>query len=157
MKNEYRCQQPLNTAVIGNYYVFENKDGQKDYSLENFFSKIEGSAKSTIGKLEMRGEISPEERLYLANYIALLSVRSPKFDRQVNEVADAAAKQIVKYAIPNVDAAETLVKQYGEKTGETKITAESMFDFIHQDKFRIQVHRNTVISAMLDSGRKSHI
>ena len=100
-KNEYRCQQPLNTAVIGNYYVFENKDGQKDYSLENFFSKIEGSAKSTIGKLEVRGEISPEERLYLAHFIALLLVRSPKFDREVNEVADAAAKHIVKYAIPN--------------------------------------------------------
>ena len=154
VKNEYRCQQPLNTAVIGNYYVFENKDGQKDYSLENFFSKIEGSAKSTIGKLEGRGEISPEERLYLANFIALLSVRSPKFDRQMNEVADASAKHIVKYAIPNVDAAGTLVKQYSEKTGETQITAESMFDFIHQDKFKIQVHRNTVISAMLDLAQK---
>ena len=153
-KNEYRCQQPLNTAVIGNYYVFENKDGQKDYSLENFFSQIEGSAKSTIGKLEVRAEISPEESLYLADFIALLSVRSPKFDREVNEVADAAAKHIVKHAIPNAEAAGTLVKQYGEKAGETKLTAKSMFEFIHHDKFRIQVHRNTVISALLDLAQK---
>src|ERR1700677_4277820 len=84
-KNEYRRQQPLNTAVIGNYYVFENKEGEKDYSLESYFSKIEGSAKSTIKKLEAKEEISPEERLYLAHFIALLMVRSPKFDREVNE------------------------------------------------------------------------
>jgi len=153
-KNEYRCQQPLNTAVIGNYYVFENKDGEKDYSLENFFSKIEGNAKSSITKLEARGEISPEERLYLANFIALLSVRSPKFDREVNEIADAAAKHIIKYAIPNVDAAGKLVRQYGEKTGENQITAESMFDFIHKEKFELKANRNTVISAMLDLAQK---
>jgi Protein of unknown function (DUF4238) len=154
VKKEYRCQQPLNTAVIGNFYVFENIQGEKDYSLEEFFSTIEGRAKSSIGKLEAGGEISPEERLYLANFIALLSVRSPKFDRVVKDLADAAAKQIVKHAVPDVEAAAALVKRYGEKSGETEVTGESMFDFIHQEKFKIHLHRNTVISAMLDMAEK---
>ena len=153
-KKEYRRQQPLNTAVIGNYYVFENTDGEKDYSLESFFSKIEGSAKSSIGKLEAGGEISPEERLYLAYFIAFLMVRSPKFDRVVNEVADAVAKHVVKHAVPTVDAAGKLVQQHGEKTGGSQISAESMFDFIHKEKFRLEVPRNTVISTMLDLAQK---
>ena len=153
-KKEYRCQQPLNTAVIGNFYVFENTEGEKDYSLESFFSKIEGSAKSTIGKLEAGGTISPEERLYLANFIALLMVRSPKFDRLTNEVADSALKHVIKHAVPTVEAAEKMVQQHGERTGEKQITAESMFAFIHNEKFRIKVSRNTVISIMLEQAQK---
>lgn len=155
-RNEYRRQQPLNTAVIGNYYVFENKDGEKDYSLESYFSKIEGSAKSTIKKLEAKGEISPEERLYLAHFIALLMVRSPKFDREVNEIADAATKQLIKHSVPNVEAATELLRQYeknspGEEGG---ITPESMLKFIHGEKFKVVQSRNSIISTMLDQAQK---
>jgi hypothetical protein len=153
-KDEYRCQQPLNTAVIRNYYVFENQDGEQDYSLENFFSKIEGSAKSSIAKLEMHEELSIEERLDLASFIALLQVRSPKFDREANTAIDAAMKRVAKHAFPNEDAAGRLVRLYSEKTGENQISAKSMFDFIHNEKFRIQLSRNTVISAMLDQAQK---
>lgn len=153
-KKEYRCQQPLNTAVIGNFYVFENRDGEKDYSLESFFSKIEGSAKSTTLKLEAGGAISPEERLYLANFIALLMVRSPKFDRLTNEVADSALKHVIKHAVPTVEAADKMVQQHGERTGDNQITAESMFAFIQNEQFRIKVSRNTVISIMLEQAQK---
>ena len=153
-KKEYRCQQPLNTAVIGNFYVFENKDGEKDYSIESFFSKIEGSAKLTIAKLEVGGAISTEERLYLASFIAFLMVRSPKFERVMNEVADATAKHIIKHAVPNVEAAGEMVRQYSERTGKKEIAAESMFAFIHDEKFKIKVSRNTLISTMLEQAQK---
>ncbi len=154
-KKQYRCQTPHNTALIGQYYVFENEKGEKDYSVEKYLSAVEGKAKSAIQKLEARDTILPEERFNLAHFIALLMVRSPKFDRVVNEVADAAAKHIVKHAVPTVEAAGELVRQHGEKTGAKEITPESMFKFIHDEKFKMVTNRNFVISAMLDQAQKA--
>lgn len=153
-RREYRRQQPLNTAVIGNFYVFENTRGEKDYSLETFFSKIEGNAKLATEKLDAGNTLLPEDRLHLAYFISLLMVRSPKFDRVTQEVADAAMKQIIKHAIPSVEAAGVLVSQYENQTEENRISAESMFDFIHKERFKIEVPRNTVISIMLDQTEK---
>jgi len=153
-REEFRNQQPLNTAVIGNFYTIENTEGEKDYRLQGFFSKIEGSAKSTIRKLQARETISPEERLYLATFISLLMVRSPKFDQVTQEVAAAAAKQLIKHAVPTVEAAGALMKQYGTEKLAASTTDESMFEFIHKEKFRIQVPRDTVISIMLDQTEK---
>jgi hypothetical protein len=150
-RNEYRRQQPLNTAVIKNFYVFENTKGEKDYSLESFFSQIEGDAKVTIQKLEARDQISPDLRHNLAAFIALLMVRSPKFDKISNEVADAAAKRIIRHMVPTVEAAGDFVRRYSEETGEQRISAESMFKFIHEEgQFKVEMPRNTVITAMLD-------
>lgn len=153
-RKQYRCQTPHNTAIIRYYYAFENEKGEKDYSVEQFLSVIEGKAKAAISKLEARDVITPEERLHLAQFIAFLMVRSPKFHRVVNEMADAAAKQIVKHAIPTVEAAGELVRQHSQKTENEEITPESMFEFIHDEKFKMVMNRDFVISAMLDQAEK---
>jgi hypothetical protein len=88
-RNEFRQQSPRDTAVIRDFYVFENAKGEDDYGLEVYFSRIEGKAKATIRDLEKQAQISPDARLNLALYISFLMVRSPKFDREVNETADA--------------------------------------------------------------------
>lgn len=156
-RKEFRRQSPKNTAVEKDYYTFENENGEKDFSIEEYLSKIESKAKDSIVKLERREIISPEERLYLAHFIALLMVRTPKFDREANQMADAAAKHIVKHAIPTVEAAGELLRQYGEKkeeNTESKITPESMFEFIHKEQFKLKMNRDFVISAMLEQAEK---
>ena len=153
-RKEFRHQPPKNTAVEKDFYAFENEKGEKDFSVEEHLSAIESKAKVAISKLEMREELLPEDRLYLAHFVALLMVRSPKFDRVVNEIADAAAKHIVKHAIPTVEAAGQLVHQHGEKTKKQEISPESMFEFIHQEKFKMVMNRNFVIGAMLDQAQK---
>ena len=153
-RKEFGRQPPNKTAVEKDYYTFLNEKGEKDCSVEEYFSKIESKAKETIAKLEARDSISPEERLNLAHFIAFLMVRSPKFDRVVNEIADAAAKHVVKHAIPTVAAAGELVREHSNKTGGKEITPESMFQFIHDEKFKMVMNRDFVISAMLDQAQK---
>lgn len=156
-RKEFRSQSPKNTAVEKDYYAFQNENGEKDFSIEEYFSRTESKAKCTIVKLERREIISPEERLYLAHFIALLMVRTPKFDREANQMADAAAKHIVKHTIPTVEAAGELLRQYSEKKGEnteSKITPESMFEFIHKEQFKLKMNRDFVISAMLEQAEK---
>lgn len=154
-RKQYRPQTPHNTAIIGHYYTFENEKGEKDYGVEKFLSVIEGKAKVTISKLEAHDAITPEERLYLAHFIAFLMVRTPKFHREANQIADAAAKHLVKHAIPNVDAAAELLRQHDKEKGQkSEITPESMFKFIHNEEFRMEMNRDFVISAMLDQAEK---
>ena len=153
-KNEFRRQGPKNTAVIRDFYVFENVSGNCDYGLEKYFSQIEGKAKATIRDLEKRDEIPPDARLNLALYIAYLMVRSPKFDRQVNETADAVLKETIKHACPTVEAAEALARQYGGNTDNPDISGESLFKFIHEEQFKVVTPRNNVLIAMLDLAEK---
>jgi hypothetical protein len=153
-RKEFRHQPPKNTAVEKDFYAFENEKGEKDFSVEEHLSAIESKAKVAIEKLENRQEISPDERLYLAHFVALLMVRSPKFDRVVNEIADSAAKHIVKYATPTVAAAGDLVRAHNKKTGSKEISAESMYAFIHDEKFKMVMGRNFVIGTMLETAQK---
>ena len=47
-----RQQQPINTTVIGDYYLsLPDATGEKDKRMEDFFSKIEGNAKLTFDKI----------------------------------------------------------------------------------------------------------
>lgn len=41
---------PSNTAVIGGFYSFENKNGIKDNSMEEYLSKVENDAKFVFDK-----------------------------------------------------------------------------------------------------------
>lgn len=153
-KKEYRRQPPINTAVIKDFYVFENVDGKSDFGLETFFSKIEGGAKEAIVDLEKGEKISPETRLALAHFIAFLMVRSPKFDRQMQEIADTAFKALIKHSCPTVEAADAMARQYANELGEKKMTGESLFKFIHEERFTVRAPRNEVIQAMLDLAEK---
>jgi hypothetical protein len=150
-KDEYRCQTPKNTAVIGHYYTFLNEQGEDDYSLENFLSQVEGKAKAVIGKLEARQSISADDRLYLAQFIAFLLSRTPKFERETEQIADSVHKLLAKEMIPTVEAAAQLLRQAGK---EDKITPESMFKFVHEERFQVKGSRNNTIQIMLDKAEK---
>jgi Protein of unknown function (DUF4238) len=154
-RKEFRHQPPKNTAVEKDYYAFENEDGEKDFSIEEYLSKIESRARNTIVKLEAKDSITPDERLYLGHFIALLMVRTPKFDRESNQMADAAAKHLIQHSVPTVEAAAQLLQQYGKEGDASGITPESMFKFIHEEKFKLKMNRDFVISAMLDQAEKA--
>ena len=153
-KKEFRRQPPKNTAVEKDYYAFENKDGEKDFSIEEYLSKIESQARNTIVKLEAKDAITPDERLYLGHFIALLMVRTPKFDREANQIADAAAKHLVKHSVPTVEAAAQFIRQHSKEGDASGITPESMFKFIHDEEFKLKMNRDFVISAMLEQAEK---
>jgi hypothetical protein len=153
-RKQYRPQTPHNTAIISYYYAFENEQGERDCRVEQYLSVVEGKAKATILRLEAGDAITPEERLNLAQFIAFLNVRTPKFHREVTQIADATAKHLMKYQTPTVEAAAGLLREYGRDSGASGITPESMFKFIQNEEFRVEMNRNFVINAMIDQVQK---
>lgn len=154
-KKEYRRQPPINTAVEKDYYTFESANDAKDCRVEEYLSKIETEAKSAIVKLEARGALAAEERLYLAHFIVLLLVRTPKFAREANEIADSTAKHLIQHSVPTVEAAAELLHRQGKNRADGGITPESLFKFIHDKKFTVEMNRDFVIGAMMDQADKA--
>lgn len=144
---EYRRQPPRNTAVIGHYYTTATESGEKDYSIETHLAETESEAKPIIEKLEDGQTISTEERIGLAYFLALLVSRTPKHAREIEEMADAMHKLLAKEMIPSVEAAAGLLRKSGK---EQSLTAESMFRFIHEERFQMKASRDFTISTMLD-------
>lgn len=149
-KAAYRPQPPKNTAVIGHFYAFQNIDGEMDYGLETFFSQIEGKAKVVIEKLEDGELISPEERLDLSMFIALLFNRVPKFEREIEQIADAAGKAMMKEMFPTMESVEEHLRREAEADGDRSVSAQAFFDFIHKEQYTFEGNRNITIQTMLE-------
>lgn len=146
-EDSYRRQQPKNTAVIGHYYAITSETGERDYDIERMLSQFEGRAKTAIQTLEAGQEINPEQRADLAYYLAFQHTRTPRFEREIDEMADAVHKILLKEMVPTVEAAEIVFKC---KEKKSDVTAESMYKFIHEEQFSMKGSRNNTISLMLD-------
>ena len=147
---EFRRQAPRNTAVIGHYYTSQTESGEKDYSIETHLAKMEGEAKPIIDKLDAGERISAEERVGLAYFLALLLCRTPKHAREIEEIGDAMHKLLAKEMIPTVEAAAELLR----KSGGASVTAESMFQFVHEEKFQMKPSREYTLTTMLEQSRR---
>jgi hypothetical protein len=150
-QGEYRRQQPRNTAVITNFYTVINKQEQKDYGIEQFLAGVEGKAAPIISKLDKGENITATERIDLALFIALLLTRTPKFEREITEIADRFHKIVVKEMIRDVESAAELLRRSGN---DGSVTPESMLEFVQQEKFRMVGNRNIAVRTMLDQTEK---
>ncbi|HEX9127677.1 MAG TPA: DUF4238 domain-containing protein [Gemmatimonadaceae bacterium] len=146
---EYRAQTTKNTAVMGHYYAVLNEQGEKDYSVEEMLSTLEGIGAPVVRRLDRGEQIEPEERVNLAFFIALLFNRVPRFEREIDEIADATAKAILKEMFPTVEAAaEHLASSPDDEP--RSYSAEDFFHFIHEEKFTLQGNRNNTVRTMLE-------
>jgi len=146
--NEYRCQTPKNTAVMGHYYAVETESGEKDYSVETMFSEVEGLGISVIRKLEQDEDIEPEERVNLSLFLALLFNRVPRFEREIDEIADATAKALLKKMIPTVEAAAARLAE--DPDPDRGYSPEDFFRFIHEEQYTLEGNRNNTVRTMLE-------
>ncbi len=151
-KLEYRRQAPHNTTVIGQYYTTLLENGETDCLVEDLLSRTESNAKPIISKLENGERLEHAERADLSFFIAFLFARTPKFERETHQIAESFHKLIAKERIPTVEAAEIFLAKLDQTT---ILTAESFHAFIHEEKYRIEGHRNITLDLMIEQARKA--
>lgn len=150
-KAEYRRQPPRNTAVIGHYYATMKEDGEKDYGVEHLLSRIEGLAKPVIEKLDEGRDIGPEERVRLSYFLAFLFNRVPKFEREIDQIADSAAKLWLKHMFPTVESVEAYFASTEE---DRECSAPDFLDFIQNEEYELVGNRNNTVHTMLEQTPK---
>jgi hypothetical protein len=144
--NEYRHQQPKDTAVRRYFYSIKKPNGERDVEVEKLLSYVEGKAKPIIDKLDRGEDITPEDRVYLSLFLAVLHSRVPKFEREMNEIVDQAGKAILKYVFPNQEIAAGHIRR---SAGKLTSTPAELVDFIQNERFTITGPRNNAIVMML--------
>lgn len=73
---------PKKVAVESYYYSFTAPTGERDHAVDEMLQKVESLALPILRALDQgrdSAELSPEERMYLAHFVALLEVRVPRF------------------------------------------------------------------------------
>lgn len=148
---QYRQQAPKNTTVIGQYYTTTTESGEPDTSIEAHLSDSESEAAPIIGKLDAGKIISPEERVALAYFLALLLSRNPKHDREVEEIGDKVHKVIAKEMFPTVESVAAFLKNKGDNVS---FSPESFFEFVHKEQFEVKTPREFTLNTMLSQSAR---
>ena len=126
-KFRFRYQTTKKIAYENNLYTYKTKDLKKE-TLEDFFSQIEGMAKTVITKLKKMEDITPMERGHLALFIALLWLRTPTSKRETlnaqEELYEKTARMMHRFP-----QQKEKIKKFFESRGK-KITNDEIDDLI---------------------------
>lgn len=147
---EFRGQQPINTAVIKDYYTFADEDGNKNLEVEALLSRLESDARIVLAKVDQRRTLDEEDRQHLALFVAFQASRVPDFEKTVNEMADHLIKHVGKMSFATPERADALLDAFERDRPQAEpIDRERFREFILSNEYKIETHRSYVIALML--------
>ncbi|WP_322092624.1 DUF4238 domain-containing protein [Paraburkholderia bannensis] len=79
VRNAYRAQRPAEVAHRRDYYAYDDAQGNRFFDIEAALGEVEAAAGQTIQRLENSGDITDEDRMVLATYIAFQYTRTPAY------------------------------------------------------------------------------
>lgn len=150
----YKGQAPKNTAIIGQYYTFIDKNGNKDTAIETFLSQVEGWAKPIIDKTDNGACINDEEKSNLSLFLSLLYVRVPEFENLLNEVSDKLIKKIIKHECTTEEQAKAILKGQEQSGEQLQVTANDLVEFVQNEQYSITVSRDESLRQMLSLSKE---
>jgi hypothetical protein len=137
-----RIQTPVNTAVVGDYYSFENEKGEKDTKIEHNLSVVEGYSKPILEKMLRYEKISDEEKKMIIFFLSLMRVRVPKFENEIKRIFRDNNQKLAKEIFTTEEKAQELI-DYAISAGHTinGITPKFLLDFIQNGKLIFDIER----------------
>lgn len=154
--NVTRSQQPANTAVVGHLYTGVDQEGRKRFEFEQFLSKIEGLAAPIIPKLVDGEELSEDERVDLAYFVAFSACRTPAMLDRVKDFNSQMVRRVAKGLFLDVAGVKEILRsKHGAAISEDELEEEARkaSEFIMSDRYKVTTnHRWAVgVSAMVAS------
>jgi hypothetical protein len=146
---EFRDGAPVNIGVQRDFYTTVNADGVPNDSVEKLFAMLEGEVWPIIDNLDRHGEsVTPDGRIYLSLFVALMRTRTPVFDQISNNTTDVVFKWIAKARSPSPEA---IAEQYAKATGKAidDDQAQEIFNAIRDNRYEIRTPRQNTIKTML--------
>ena len=150
--DQVREQTPVNTAVQGHYYSHEAEDGSKNPVVEEELLKvIDGWFPPLLGVLMNRGQFGWNDRNAMGIFVALLMLRTPSFENQVESFEKTLAQRVADLSFSNIARTASALATWEKETGKKATTTpEALYEFHQSGKYEIKVSRNTSIRLMLE-------
>jgi transcription-repair coupling factor (superfamily II helicase) len=150
VRNEYRQQPVINTAVKKHYYRVKLKSGEFSDNIETLLSEFEGPTWPVIDKISDGKDISDIDKQKLAMYVALQKLRVPEYELATNELREKMVKMINKLEFSSVAYAQEQIDKYKHEIPDNnEIKAEYLYNFIHNEEYNVEVPREHTIDEML--------
>jgi len=127
-------------------------DGIDPNAIESGLSSFEGELATALKKFHTDHDFSGENRDYILNLIALLSVRSPGMRENIRGFHADVSEKIMNLALQTPERWESQVrqmKQAGQDVNED-IAYEEMKDFHNRNEYTIELDRAYHITAEMD-------
>jgi len=154
-KQEYRRQQPINTALVSKLYTFVDAQGEENTEFEQILSGIEGKVTPILRKLENQEEIVLDEKEMVALFVGLLASRVPAFRKNQSEFNDRVIRAAGKELLDTEEKVAALQAECRTKTGEAfPVTPKELLDFIQGGEYKIETHANVLIRSSINTGIK---
>lgn len=148
--NEYREQNPKDTAVISHYYTLKDDEGKKNTEIETVLSQLEGDSKPIIEKLEKGETISEMDKECLSVFVSVLMNRVPDFEKSVNKVGEKLLEMTSNMLFCDEERIKSSIDQYEKDTGKKMdISPKKLFEAHKEGKFKYVINRNLSLNIML--------
>ncbi|MBU1125945.1 MAG: DUF4238 domain-containing protein [Candidatus Omnitrophica bacterium] len=145
---DVRPQPPVNTAVIGDYYLSEPDDkGERDRRAEEFFSIIEGWAKPALDWIIAHPDcLHKVNKEFLAMFIAFTYCRSPRSVQVIKEMDEAGVDyvldQVKEVAKDSVESRKLYEKFSQKEDKEPKLSYDDFLQVMNDPKRGVYVEVN---------------
>ena len=137
---DIRPQSPVNTTVIGDYYLSEPDDrGEKDQRAEKFLSVIEGWAKPILDRLVNRpNSLVGANKDVLAMFIAFTHCRSPRSVQAIKEISEAgvdyALDQVKEIALDSIEMRKLYERFSQKENNESNLSYDEFIQVMKDQK-----------------------
>ena len=79
VRNAYRNQRPAEVAHRRDYYAYEDEQGNRCVDIEAALGEVEMAASRSIQRVDNGDELTDEDRMVLATYVAFQYTRTPAY------------------------------------------------------------------------------
>lgn len=145
----YELRNPKTLATKHHYYTVLDEEGKKDATVENVLGMVESTAARIIAKLETPEMISVQDKIHLAQFVALMKFRVPVFERWFADFSEATIKQKMKDDFPTVESIRERMKEMDGYDPAEPDRAEGIFAGLQDPKYRVVPNDSARIAAML--------
>lgn len=149
-KKELRPQTPHDTGAIGYFNALEDKDGNRNFIIEEALSKIEGAMVGVMEKVDAREKLPEEDRHLLAHFVSLQMLRGPDFHDDMSKVNETLLKQFTEIIFADRKIGEPLWNKADKEAGGSGISYDEAREFISGSEYTIKTHRNRTLEMMLE-------
>ena len=143
-------RNPKSVARKHHYYTVVTDQGNKDGTVEHVLELVESTAAEIIAKLDAEKMITAEDKIHLAQFVALLKFRVPLFERWFADFSEASIKRRMKDEFPTVESVQESMRKFGDKYDPTDAErAKGIFEGLQNPGYGVEFNDAARIAAML--------
>jgi len=151
----WKKRAPKNVASKKDFYILIDEEGRRREEIEKALSTLESKAASIFrNKIQIMERLNHEERAIIAEFIATMMTRVPKFHYETDSFISEIAEFEMRMIEGSPDKVKELKEQYEKETGDKLPEGFGPSDF-DPSRYKISATKSFLLDMMLSPIREA--